>query len=71
MATPSPGNLQSLIEWDFALTSDIGTTRYGQYAGAYWKQYLPAGIAIPAKHPPKRIEPRFYERAKKHSIALE
>jgi hypothetical protein len=67
MAANEPKSLQDLISWEFQIGVGGMIARYGQYAGAFYRQYLPGGIAFPAKHPPKKIDPSLYEMAKKQS----
>jgi len=57
--------LQSLIEWHFTVAEQNFSSRFGEYAGGFWKQYLPAGIPVPAKHPPKRIPEELFRRAER------
>ena len=64
MALPDPDRLQALITWTFEIHEQNQTSRYGEYAGAFWKQYLPSGMAEPMLHPPRKILPALYDLAK-------
>ena len=55
---------QGIIHWDFEIVEQNHVSRYGHTSNEFWKQYLPAGVAFPKKHPPKRISPRLYDLAK-------
>lgn len=65
MATMFPKTLSNLISWKFTINLGPEASRYGEYGGQFWKQYLPAGIETPNLHPPRRISEdvfRFAER---------
>jgi len=64
MTPPSLPPLQDLIKWDFTLAEQTLVSRYGRYAGAFWKQFMPAGLIVPELHPPKKIPEVLYNRAK-------
>lgn len=63
MAALSPQELQELIDWQFAITMQGQTSRYGTLNNHFYKQYLPAGIDVPGRHPPRRIHKEVYELA--------
>ena len=67
MALPDPDRLQALISWQFEVSEQNHTARYGTYAGAYWKQVLPAGMAQPLLYPPRKVLPAVYEMARKRA----
>jgi len=70
MALPDSARLQDLISWTFETHEQTQTSRYGEYAGAFWKQYLPSGMAEPSLHPPRKILPALYEFAKRRAQPL-
>ena len=65
MAVTSITPLQDQIKWQFTVSEQGFTSRYGTYAGAFWKQLLPAGLHVPELHPPKKIPQELYERAQR------
>ncbi len=64
MATPDYSRLQDRIDWHFTVALQGQVSRYGTFHGVFYKQYLPAGIPVPNRHPPKRIPKALYDRAK-------
>ena len=66
---PQPGvkPLSSLIEWKFTVAMGSEVSRYGEYNGRFWKQYLPAGLEIPNLHPPKVIPKDVYDFALRYA----
>jgi len=54
-----------LITWDFTLAREGQVSRYGRVGEMYVKQFLPAGIEFPERHPPRAIDGRTYQLAKK------
>ncbi len=59
-----PSNPNNLIAWNFQIADQGFITRYGVAGPNYYKQFLPGGLVVPELHPPKRIDPRLYQRAK-------
>jgi len=70
MTLPDADRLQSLITWQFETTEQNQTSRWGTYADAYWKQYLPAGMAQPTLHPPRKVLQAVYTMAAKRAQPL-
>ena len=68
MATPDRSPIGELIDWQFSITEQRHTTRYGTHAGKYWKQYLPAGAVLSGRFPPKVITQDHYEIAERRKI---
>lgn len=60
MATALPKTLSNLISWKFTINLGREVSRYGEYGGKFWKQYLPAGLEVPSRHPPKPITEEVY-----------
>lgn len=54
-----------LIQWDFSISMGGLVSRYGRLSGVYLKQFLPGGIEFPERHPPRAIDGRSYNLAKK------
>lgn len=67
VAIKSPKSLAILIGWKFTVTMGRESSRYGQYGGRFWKQYLPSGLSIPNVHPPKAIDETHYLHAQRHA----
>lgn len=64
MVTPQINELSQAITWDFRLAAQGMMTRYGHIGSTYYKQFLPAGLEVPGKHPPKKIDPKLYSLAR-------
>jgi len=60
MATPDPKRLQDQIDWQFTAAQQGQLSRYGTFAGGFYKQFLPAGLDLPSTHPPRRIDEKVY-----------
>ena len=69
MVQPSKDRLEDVIEWQFIVSQQGFTGRYGTFNDRYWKQFLPGGIVVSGLHPPRPIEKVLYDRAKKISEA--
>jgi hypothetical protein len=61
--------LQNLVQWSFVLAEQGQVTRYGTLKDAFYKQFLPGGIEVPAKHPVKQIDARVYDLAHRHYLS--
>lgn len=57
--------LEDLIQWHFTVGEQDFMSRYGTYAGRFWKQFLPGGLPMPELHPPKLITQQAYELAER------
>lgn len=55
---------ESVIEWQFTISEQGMTSRYGMLGGFFYKQFLPHGVAIPQLSPPRRISVPQYLLAK-------
>ena len=64
MATRHPEALQKWINWEFTLSEQDLTTRWGTFAGTFWKQFLPGGVPIASIHPPRKVPKRLFEIAR-------
>lgn len=62
--------LEDRITWDFTVDEQGFASRYGHWGVFYYKQFLPAGMAMPIMHPPKLIPKMLYDRAKRISERL-
>jgi hypothetical protein len=60
---PNFTRLQELITWTFTVSGQTMVARYGRLGPDYYKQYLPAGLPVPERHPPRRISKLMYELA--------
>lgn len=67
MAVAFPRHLAQLIEWKFTVVKGREVSRYGEYGGKFWKQYLPAGLEVPNIHPPRAISEEVYVFAQRVS----
>lgn len=63
MLSNNPSSLSTQITWDFRLAAAGNVARYGSLSGVRYKQYLPGGLELPGKHPPRPIEERQYQMA--------
>jgi len=63
MAEESPYTSQELIDWQFIINQGAFVVRYGTLGPLFYKQFLPAGIPVPLRYPPKRIDQRTYNFA--------
>lgn len=69
MAQPQETQLGKLVTWSFTLVEQGQVTRYGTLKDTFYKQYLPGGIEVPAKHPIKKIDKRVYDLAHRQYLA--
>lgn len=65
MTIPDDTRLQTLIDWKFTVGEQMHFARYGEYAGGFWRQFMPAGVPLPGRHPPKKIPEELYKRAQR------
>lgn len=63
MPAQTAEQLANLIDWQFTVTEQGHQARYGTLNGRFYKQFLPAGISVPGRHPPHPILERLYELA--------
>ena len=56
-------SLLSSISWDFEVTMQGLTSRYGKLGDKFYKQFLPGGQTFEERYPPKVISKRAYELA--------
>jgi len=55
----------SVINWVFVVHHQICMSRYGQYGGKFYKQFMPMGIPMDGVHPPKEVTETIYNFAKR------
>jgi len=61
------GKSEELIVWDFQVARGGMVGRYGHIGEIYYKQHLPAGIVASNRYPPRVVDRRLYELAKKYA----
>lgn len=66
MANPDRTPISEQIAWQFVISEQMHSTRYGTHHGRFWKQYLPGGAIINGRFPPKVITQEHYELAERH-----
>jgi len=64
MTEPRPSSSAGII-WDFSVTEQGFVARYGHMGQEYFKQFMPYGLEITARHPPQRIDRKVYELARR------
>jgi len=67
VATLLPKTLSNLISWKFTTVLGREVSRYGEYGGHFWKQYLPAGLEVVNLHPPRAISEDVYRFAERYA----
>ena len=60
-----PSNLQSMITWDFVVSSQVGTVRYGHLNEIKYKQVIGSHYSVRLQTQPKRVPDRLYANASK------
>ena len=63
MLPDSPSTQSQQIAWDFQVASLVSVIRYGSLGKSRYKQYLPGGINVPGRYPPRPIDERHYQLA--------
>ncbi len=53
------------VTWDFSIAEQAFVTRWGHNETGYFKQFLPGNIEHPAQYPPKRVNERQYNIARR------
>ncbi len=69
MAQSQETHLDKLVSWSFTLIEQGQISRYGKLKDTFYKQFLPGGIEVPARHPVKKIDQRVYDLAHRQYLA--
>jgi hypothetical protein len=57
---------QSLnIVWDFTVSQQLFSARYGHAGPVFYRQHLPGGMEFFGRYPPKPIDERTYRLAQR------
>jgi hypothetical protein len=56
-----------MINWEFTVTQQMHSSRYGVLNGEYYKQVIVGGKPMSRIHPPKKVHEIVYDMARKRA----
>lgn len=68
MTPVSLSDPSDLIDWKFTLAEQGFVARYGLLIQTPYKQYLPGGVELSQRHPPRRISQVMYDLAQRRYL---